>query len=112
MNIRRALGILVLIGGIVLIFISNYIKGQVEEGNLKISSAEQKVQQGNKLFSYNPLSQQVGKQITGSAQKKINAGKEQVSYYTQLADNLQIGGIVLIVLGIIIVVIPRKKSKR
>jgi hypothetical protein len=111
MNIRRILGIVVVIAGIALIIISQYIKTQVAEGNLQISSAQEKVNQGNKLFSLSPYSKPIGQQMTGAAQKKINAGQEQVAYYTQLADQMQIGGIALIVIGTVIILIPRK-SKR
>jgi uncharacterized protein YjeT (DUF2065 family) len=111
-NIRRALGILIIIGGIVLFGISQYIKGQVEEGKMKISNAEKKIEQGNKLFSFNPISKQVGQQITGSAQKKINEGKEEVDYYTQLANQLQIGGYILMIVGLVIVLIPKKTKRR
>ena len=111
MNIRRILGIVVVIAGIALIVISQYIKTQVAEGNLQISSAQQKVDQGNKLFSLSPYSKPIGQQMTGSAQKKINAGQEQVAYYDQLADQLQIGGIILIVIGAVIILIPRRAKR-
>jgi hypothetical protein len=111
MNIRRVLGFLILIGGVGLIVFSNYIKGRVEEGEAEISSAQKKVEQGNSLFSLNPYSKLVGQQVSGSAQKKINEGKQQVSYYNQLSGQLQIGGIIVIILGIVIILIPRR-SKR
>jgi uncharacterized membrane protein HdeD (DUF308 family) len=112
MNIRRIIGILILIGGIVLIVVSQYIKARVEEGKTEISSAQKKVNQGNSLFSLSPYSQPVGKKITGSAQKKIDEGNLQVSQYEELAGQLQIGGVVLIIIGIIIIAIPRKSKRR
>lgn len=111
MNIRRILGVVVLIVGLALIVASQYIKGRVAEGESQISSAQEKVNQGSKLFSLSPYAKPIGEKMTESAQQKINAGKEQASQYGQLADQLQIGGIVLIVLGAVIILIPRK-SKR
>jgi hypothetical protein len=111
MNIRRTFGILIVIGGIALILFSQYIKGRVQEGEEQISSAQKKVNQGSGLFSLSPYTKQVGQSMTNSAQKKINEGKQQVGHYSQLADQLQIGGIVVLILGAIIVLIPRK-SKR
>lgn len=113
MNARRVLGILIIIGGIVLLFVSNYIKSRVAEGEEQISSAQKKVDQGNRLFSLNPYSQKLGGHLTDSAQKKINEGKQEAAHYANLADQLWMGGIVAIIIGGIIVIIPRKtKSKR
>jgi hypothetical protein len=114
MKILRILGILVLIAGIGCIFFSHYITNQVNEGKIKIEKGQKSVDQTNSLFSSNPVSKQVGKGLTSSSQKKINEGKEDVSYYEQLAQNLQTGGIVAIIVGAGISIFsffgPRKKS--
>jgi hypothetical protein len=113
MNIRRVIGILIAIIGIALIVTSQYIKTRVEEGKEQISDAQKKVDNSNSLFSLSPYSKPVGQKMTDSSQQKINEGSLQVSYYEGLSGQLQIGGIVLIALGIIIIVIPRKsKSKQ
>ena len=70
MNGKRILGILILLCGIAMILGSVYIKQRVAEGKMQISSAQNKVNQGNSLFSLNPVSKEIGKGVTGSAQKR------------------------------------------
>jgi len=113
-NFRRILGILIVLIGAVSIGFSYYIKQQVSAGEEKIESAQKSVDKGNQLFSgsSNPIVKGFGQSMTGSAQKKINKGKEEVVKYATLADQLQMGGIALIVLGAILIVIPRRKGKR
>jgi len=112
LNYKKILALVMLLGGIVMICISLYIKSEIEQGNLKISSAQSKVNQGNSLFSMSPYTKSMGQSMTGGAQKKINAGKAQIQYYTELAEQLQIGGIVLIVLSGGLFLISGKKKKK
>jgi hypothetical protein len=107
---KKMIGILGLIGGIVLLIISFYIKHQIEEGKAQISSAQEKVDQGTGLFSVTPQTKAVGNVFTGAAQNKINEGKGQISHYEEVASWLQIGGIVLVILGVGVVFLGRKKS--
>lgn len=113
MNLKRIIGILICTGGVVLIFISNHIKNQIESGKIQISNAESQVSQGKTFFGLNPVSKTIGDQaIFNPAQNKINAGKEEVTYYESLANQLQIGGIIAIVVGIGIALIPFGGKKR
>ena len=99
MKIVRTFAVLFIIGGIAAILMSNYITEQVNEGKIKIAKGEKSVDQGNQLFSLNPYTKQLGQNMTNSAQKKINAGKDQVAEYQQLAQSLMTGGIIAIVVG-------------
>ena len=109
MNKKQILGVTILIVGVVLIFISRYIMGQVEEGNRKISSAKKTVEQGNSLFSMNPVSKEIGKGLTSGAEHKIRSGEEEIAYYTSLAKICKIGGILLIITGAGVVLFCRKR---
>lgn len=100
MTARRVIGIFILICGIALMLASKYIKNQVQQGQQQINSAQTQVNQADSLFSLNPTSKQVGKVFTGSAQKKIDEGKQQVIEYTTLADRLRVSGIVVFVMGL------------
>jgi hypothetical protein len=115
MKMLRILGIIILIAGIGCIFGSNYITNQVNEGKIKIEKGQKTVDESNSLFSSNPVTKQVGKGLTSSSQKKINAGKEQVSYYEQMAETLKICGIVGIIVGAGMTIFsffgPRKKLR-
>jgi hypothetical protein len=108
---RRILGLIVLIGGVVLLFISNYIKGQVAGGEEQISSAQKKVKQADSLFSLNPVAKDIGGSLTKGAQKKIDTAKDKVAYYAELARQLQVAGFIVIALGVIIILIPSRKKR-
>jgi hypothetical protein len=114
MKFLRVLGILVLIAGIVSILFSSYITEQVKEGKVQVAQGEKTVSQGKQLFSLTPLPSQVGDTLSGSAEKKIGAGKQQISQYEALAQQLQTGGIVGCVVGagIIIISFFGKSKKR
>ncbi len=101
MNFKRVLGIVLVIIGIAMYLMSNYIQQQVEEGKGQVSSAQKKVNQSNSLFSLspNPVAEQIGKGFTDSAQKKINEGKLEIAKYEGMAGWLNTGGIVLVVIG-------------
>lgn len=110
--IKRIIGIIIAVGGIVMIGIAHYIKGQVEEGKIQISEGQQQVDQTNKLFSMSPYTKGIGEGLTSSGQRQINQGKQDVAYYTMVANRLRIGGIVAIVVGLGVIFIgPRKKKK-
>ena len=110
MSWKRIIGMLIAIAGIALLLVSNYITQRVEDGKEQISNAQEKVDKGSSLFSLSPYTKDVGQQITGSAQKKIDEGKLQVIQYETLAGKLQIGGIALIVVGTLFVIFGRKKK--
>jgi hypothetical protein len=104
MKFKRILGIVLIVAGIAMFFMSNYIAEQVAEGKGQISSAQQKVDTGNKLFSLNPATKEVGKTFSGSAQKKIDEGKLEVTKYEKIADLLHTGSIVLVIAGVVLVI--------
>jgi hypothetical protein len=94
-----------------LIFISRSITSQVNQGKIKIENAENQVKGGKALFGLNPVSKQIGETaILNPAEKKISAGKEEVAKYEKLAGDLMKGSIALIVIGAILIIIPRKKK--
>ncbi|MBY0529595.1 MAG: hypothetical protein K2P51_05330 [Rhabdochlamydiaceae bacterium] len=111
MNKKKLIGTIVFILGVCLIGISMYITSEVNQGKIKINRAQEQVDQGGSLFSMNPVAKEIGKGITGSAQRKIDEGKSQVVEYEAIARMAQISGIILIVLGLGLVFLG-KPSKR
>lgn len=100
MKSLRILGALVLLLGIGMVGTSQYIQIQVLGGRAEISRGEKKVEQGRALFGVTPATKQVGDTVFfNSADKKIAAGKEQADHYEKLANQLQTGGIIAIIVG-------------
>jgi hypothetical protein len=108
---KRLLGIVFVIAGLVLLGCSSYIRSQVEQGKVEISSGQRKVDTANSMFNMTPATKPVGQAFTSGAQSKINAGQGEVDYYEQMARSLLIGGVVLIVVGAIVFVLGLKKKR-
>jgi len=108
---KRILGFVLVIGGILMIIFSHYIKGRVAEGREEIQSAQKKVDITESIFSLHPATKGIGEGVSGAAQGKIEEGEQEASHYAELADWFQIGGIVLIVVGVGVIFLSRKKRK-
>ena len=111
MKTKKIISLLLIILGLGLIGTAMYINSEVETGKHKISRAQSQVDQGKNLFSLNPVTKEVGKGLTGGAQKKINEGKQQVTHYEGVAKVTQISGIILLIIGIATFFCCRKSSK-
>ena len=107
---KRVSGVIILVLGVSLIASSFYIKSRVRSGREQISEAEDTVRQGKRLFSLNPITKEVGKHITGPAERKIKEGSAKADRYDTLALWFQIGGGVFIVIGSSLIFISRKKK--
>lgn len=109
---KKILGSLALIIGIIMIFVSIYIKTQVEQGRELVGSAKEKVETGKTLFSLSPYTKEVGKGIAKGAEKKIKKGEMEIGKYEAISNFAMYGGIVLIVVGSVIFFIPGKQKKK
>jgi len=115
MRSMRIFGFVIIIAGIAALLFANYINEQVAQGKVKIDRAEKTVDKTQGLFSGNPVSEGVGKGLTGGAQKKIDAGKDEVAKYEKISSLLQTGGVIAIIVGAGMVVVSffgRKKGRR
>ena len=100
--------VVVIIVGVVLLFCSFYIKGQVKEGQEKISGIEKNVGIGDKLFSLSPASKEIGSEISKPIREKVAEGKDQIEFYSSLAKWLEIAGVILVVVGVFVILIKKK----
>ncbi len=108
--LKKILGISTVILGAFLIFFSFYIKDQVAEGRKEISEAKEKVAKGKKLFSLNPVTKEVTKGLTDSAEKKIKEGIAKADRYERLVIWFQISGGIFLAVGIGLIFIGKKKK--
>lgn len=109
MKKKRITGIILIIIGIALYLVSNYINEQVAEGRVKISSAQKEVDVGSKLFSMSPYTEGAGTFAKGHAQKKINEGEQTANQYERTAKWLFSLGIISGLIGIFLVIWSFKK---
>lgn len=111
MKLGRIFPFLFLIGGVVLFLISSYIQKEVDEGRIQISEAREQVETSKKVFGLFSVTKPIGEEIGKRADKKISAGKKDIAHYQKLADQLRIGAIVLVVIGVILFFFTGKKKK-
>lgn len=109
MKTKKIFGIVLVILGVILLCGSFYIKSQVKAGQEKLSFAEETKDLGDKILSITPGTKEFGEHVTGSIQDKVREGKEQIAFYTTVANSLEIGGIISLILGIALFLICKKK---
>lgn len=110
MKVGKILGVILVIAGVVLLYFSHYINTQVAEGRSEISTGQSQVDTTTNLFSVTPVSKEVGKQFTGSAQSRIDAGTIEAARYAEYANWLMIGGIISIVAGVGVFFFMKKRT--
>jgi hypothetical protein len=109
MNRKKALGIACVVVGAAMVCFSGYIASQVNAGKEQIQDAQGKVDTLDSVFSMSKYTKSVGKQITGSAQKRIDAGQADVDKYEALSKNLKIGGLIVVAIGAALLFFRRAK---
>jgi hypothetical protein len=111
MGWKRIVGIIIILCGFGLIGLSMYITEEVQKGKVQVSEAQRKVDRGTGLFSLSPITEEIGKGITGDAQSKINEGIRMIGEYEDVARWSMIGGIACLVLGTGVVIFGGRRKK-
>jgi hypothetical protein len=106
MNIKRAIGILLLIIGVFTIFYANYLKAEIAAAG---ADAYDKINRSSKLFQGNPVSEAFGGAMTGKLKKKTAS---EIARYNQMVQYLLIGGIVVAVVGGGMAIFCTKKQRK
>ena len=100
MKVKRIIGIVLLVLGVGFYIFGSYVASEVSDGRKKISSAQSTVDGIDSLSKVTPFTKGLGKAATGSAQKKINKGREDVRKYQILADWMHGVGIGVFAVGV------------
>jgi hypothetical protein len=112
LNFKRVIGLLAVILGVALIVFVFYGKGKILQGKEEIASGKKSVKTTQQLFSWNPVSKQVGQGLTSGAQKQIAAGELTIAQYEKLFMWCEYGGIALIVVGAGLILFGRTQKRR
>ena len=112
LNFKQVIGLLAIVLGVALIVFVFYGKGKILEGKEEIASGKKSVKSTQQLFSWNPISKQVGQGLTSGAEKKIAAGELTIEQYETLFMWCQYGGIALIVVGAGLILFCRTYRRR
>jgi hypothetical protein len=103
MNVKRVIGILLLIAGVFVIFYSNYLKAEIAAAGGK---AYREINQGTRLFGGSAF----GGEVSSSLKKKTAS---EMARYRQMVQYLLMGGIVVaIVGGAMVILCHDKKTKK
>jgi len=106
---KKIVGFIFILIGIALIGAFFYIKSRTEEGSRQVQEAQSKVDLGNKLFSLNPVTKQAGGYLSAPMQQRIDAAIEEIGGYEEAARVSKIGGIVFLIVGGLLILVPRKR---
>lgn len=110
MKTRRIWGIVCIIVGAVMLFFSHYIAEQVAQGKVQIRQGERAIKSTESVFGMSKYTKPIGKTLTSPGRRKIAAGEKEVTRYSEMSRNLKIGGIVLIVVGLGLIFIGKRKK--
>jgi hypothetical protein len=110
MKKRKIVGILFVIAGVVLIFLSKHIDSEVSLGRAKISRGQSQIDTIDSIFSSSSYTRGVGKVITKSGQRQINEGIRLADHYEEVARWCLLGGIGCIVVGAGLFLIPGRRK--
>ena len=110
MKTRRIWGIVCIIVGAVMLFFSHYISKQVAEGKIQIRQGKQAIKSTKSVFGISKYTKPIGQTLTSSGRKKLAAGEQDIAKFTEMSRNLKMSGIVLIIVGLGLIFIGKRKK--
>lgn len=108
---KKAFSILLILLGIASYSGSIYIDNQLSAGKLKLKKAEKNLNKADQALSLTPYTSPLGKGLKEASKDKIDEGKRQINYYSNLSETLKIGGYLLAGLGLMCSFFTFRKKK-
>jgi hypothetical protein len=108
---KKFITILLILGGACSYSVAVYIENQILDGQGKIAQAEKNLDQLDSTLSLTPYTAPLGRGIRGHADRKIEAGKEQIEKYSDLEKQLKVIGIASFSLGVILSPFAFRRAK-
>ena len=107
--IGRVVGFLLLALGCAGLLTANYINGRVSAGKEEINEGQERLDSNTEIFSFTPLTEEIGKSLVAPEQNEINEGRREAAHYEGVSTKLHTWGIVLLIAGGIVVVLSYKR---
>jgi hypothetical protein len=111
MKITKGISIGAVVLGLAFLGGAHYIETEVSHGRAQVEGAEQSLKRGQSLFSLTPATDQIGQGIQRSADRKLGEARQEIDFYSALAQLLQISGYLLIIGGVIMFVVLMRRHK-
>lgn len=111
MNLKRWVGISLLAAGIVLVSLAHYINERVAVGREEVTEGQEKIDQGLGLFSFTPLTEEIGRSLAAPQQNEVNEGRAEVNDYADKASWIHLSGVIILLLGAVLVILSFVKIK-
>ena len=105
MNVKRIIGLVLVLVGITGFFYANYQQGRIDVAGV---DAQKKIDQGKGLFKGNPVAEAFGNSLAGSAEKDVAS---KIATYEQQVQLLRMGSIFVIVIGAVMVIFCSSRKK-
>jgi hypothetical protein len=112
LNFKQIIGLLAIILGVALLIFVFYGKNKIEAGKEEIASGKKKVAKTQQMFSFTPITKQVGQGLTSGGEAQIAAGELTIEQYEKIFMWCEIGGIALIVVGAGLILFCRNKKHK
>lgn len=114
MKLLRILGIILIVLGAGSFTMSVYIQSEVNQGRVKIRNAQETVDGAKGITKVTPFTKGFGDVLTDSAQKKIDAGRQDADKYQTMASWLKGLGISFFIIGALMLFVsffyPKKRQ--
>ncbi|MEI6531762.1 MAG: hypothetical protein WCN87_02960 [Chlamydiota bacterium] len=111
MHIIRWIGVVLMAAGITLFFVSDHIGELVDKGAYQVQEGQDKINNGTALFSLNPLTEGIGRELVAPEQAQVNQGKAKVEHYATVEEKVHKSGVILAVIGAILIALSFLRFK-
>lgn len=99
----RLAGLLVVVVGLALVFVGNYIQGRVERGQQQVDEGQEQINSSTQLFSLTPFTDWIGRGLSSRQQGEVNRGQEEVNHYAGVSYKFHKTGIIVSLVGVLVV---------
>ena len=106
MNVRRIIGLILVLAGIGGLYYANIQQARIDQG---AAEGQRKIDKGKRMFQGNPVTEAFGESVASSAERKMGG---IIAGYEQQVQMLKMGSIGVIVIGAAMLIFCSNKERR